>query len=121
MLILSVKLTYSTTSNFKSVIDSLKKHNVLKDTSSFIWVSKKKTYDKRIKAGRYLIKNKMNNNDIVNMLRIGNQKPINLTFNNMEYNVISLTVTYGKYPYQCASHAVEKLFAVIDLLTFMPK
>ena len=72
-----------TGSSFNSVLDSLNKHNVLKDTASFIWVVKKKKYDKKVKAGRYLLKNKMSNNDIVNMLRIGSQKPIKLTFNNI--------------------------------------
>jgi len=76
-------LYISTNSNFNSVLDSLKKHDVLKDTSSFIWVAKKKNYDKKVKAGRYLIQNKMSNNDIINMLRIGLQKPIKLTFNNI--------------------------------------
>ena len=76
-------LYIATDSDFNSVLDSLKKNDILKDTSSFIWVANKKKYNERVKAGRYLIKSKMNNNDIINMLRIGSQKPVKLTFNNI--------------------------------------
>jgi len=79
----SFYLYIPTGSNFNSVLDTLNKHNVIKNISNFVWVAKKKKYNNKVKAGRYLIKNKMSNNDIVNMLRIGEQKPIKLTFNNI--------------------------------------
>ena len=56
----------------------------LKRTSGFRWVAKKKNYSNNIKAGRYMLTKGMNNNELVNMLRSGRQKPIKLTFNNQD-------------------------------------
>ena len=56
----------------------------LKRTDPFNWVAKKKKYTKRIKAGKYQIKNGMSTNDLVNLLRSGNQTPIKLAFNNQD-------------------------------------
>lgn len=56
----------------------------LRRTASFKWVAKKKKYTKRIKSGKYLIKKGMNNNDLVNLLRSGNQTTIKLNFNNLD-------------------------------------
>ncbi|MEN8119474.1 MAG: endolytic transglycosylase MltG [Bacteroidota bacterium] len=65
-----------------NVTDSLSEHKILKDMENFLWVADKKKY-KKIRSGRYEIKSGMSNNDIVNMLRSGHQKPIKLTFNNI--------------------------------------
>ncbi len=72
-----------TNSKFEDVVDSLENNHVLKETASFIWVANRKKYENKIKAGRYEITPGMSNNEIVNMLRIGNQKPVNLTFNSI--------------------------------------
>lgn len=56
----------------------------LRRTKSFNWVAKKKKYTKRIKPGKYILKKGMNNNDLVNLLRSGNQTPIKLAFNNQD-------------------------------------
>jgi len=66
----------------ENVTDSLLKYKILENIESFLWVVDKKKY-KKIKAGCYEIKTGMNNNELVNMLRSGNQKPIKLTFNNI--------------------------------------
>ena len=44
---------------------------------------RQKRYIHRIKAGRYLLKNGMNNNELVNLLRSGRQTPVNVIFNNL--------------------------------------
>ncbi len=69
--------------SFDAVLDSLTSKDLLKDIESFKWVSEKKNYTGRVKGGRYEIKPVMSNNDLVNMLRSGNQKALNLTFNNI--------------------------------------
>ena len=56
---------------------------LLEDLSSFTKVAKKKKYDNNIKAGHYIIKKGMNNNDIINSIRTGNT-PIKIKFNNQE-------------------------------------
>ena len=53
----------------------------LKDEKSFKWVANKKKFTKP-KAGKYLIKKSMSNNDLVNMLRSGRQIPVKVAFNN---------------------------------------
>ncbi|MBS9774459.1 MAG: endolytic transglycosylase MltG [Tenacibaculum sp.] len=55
----------------------------VKDTDDFLWVANKKNY-KKAKAGMYLLKEGMNMNDLVNMLRAGNQTPIKVSFNNQD-------------------------------------
>ncbi len=72
-----------TGANFTTLADTLKKHKVLKDFESFKWVCQKKNYINKIKSGRYKIKPSMSNNDLVNLLRSGNQKAVKLTINNV--------------------------------------
>ena len=50
---------------------------------TFLWVAAKKNFSKP-KSGRYLLKEGMSNNDLVNLLRSGNQTPIKLSFNNQD-------------------------------------
>lgn len=70
-------------SDINTVMDSLKTANVLIDMQSFKWVCDKKNYSKKVKGGRYEIIPGMSNNELVNNLRSGNQKPIKLTFNSI--------------------------------------
>jgi len=49
----------------------------------FLWVAARKGFTKP-KSGRYLLKKEMSNNDLVNLLRSGNQTPIKLSFNNQD-------------------------------------
>ncbi len=70
---------------FKQVLDSLEAHDVLTSYKAFKWVSKKKDYHKAVKPGRFLLEKGMNSNSLVNMLRIGQQKPVKVTFNNIRF------------------------------------
>jgi UPF0755 protein len=65
--------------NMDSLIKQISSY--LKDSESFVEVAQKKQYVP--KAGHYIIKKDMNNNEIVNVLRSQNV-PINITFNNAE-------------------------------------
>lgn len=53
------------------------------DLDNFVWVANRKKFTS-IKAGRYIVKENMSNNDLVNMLRSSNQTAINLSFNNQD-------------------------------------
>lgn len=68
---------------YNQVLDSLQKYDVLIDYKAFRWVSKRKKYAENIKTGHYLFAKGMTTNQIVNMLKAGNQKPVNVTFNNV--------------------------------------
>lgn len=56
----------------------------LKRVAGFRWVAKKKKYIQRIKSGKYVIKKGMNNNELVNLLRRGNQTTVKVRFNNQD-------------------------------------
>ena len=56
---------------------------LLKDADAFEEVAKRKGYTTRVKGGKYRIKKGMNNNDIINTLRVNNI-PVKVTFNNQE-------------------------------------
>jgi len=48
------------------------------------WVAQKKNYPSKIKPGRYFVKKGMNNNELINLLRSGNQKALKVSFNNQD-------------------------------------
>lgn len=52
-----------------------------KNPNTFLWVAARKKFEKP-KSGRYILKEGMSNNDLVNMIRSGNQTPIKVSFNN---------------------------------------
>jgi UPF0755 protein len=70
---------------YDAVYDTLVKNEVFTDLRAFRWVSRKKEYPSMVKPGRYQLKPGMNTNEVVNMLRSGNQSPVNLTFNNIRF------------------------------------
>ena len=71
-----------TNSNFDDVVTIL--NPILENSNSFKWVAHKKNYQNQIKSGKYKIDLGMNNNDLVNLLRSGNQITIKLSFNNQD-------------------------------------
>lgn len=51
------------------------------DEDDFLWVADKKKFSK-VKPGKYQLTKGMSNNDLVNLLRSGNQTPVKVSFNN---------------------------------------
>src|ERR1041384_1625225 len=72
-----------TGSTFAEVKEILLNQNLLLDSASFSWVAKKMHYQKNIRPGRYLIKNGMNNKQIISLLRSGEQVPVDVSLNNI--------------------------------------
>jgi UPF0755 protein len=68
--------------DYSEVVNTLRE-KVLKDVSSFDWVADLKSYPELVKPGRYAIPKGASNNDIVNKLRLGEQDPVMVTFNNV--------------------------------------
>lgn len=54
-----------------------------KSPETFLWVAAKKNFSTP-KPGRYVLKEGMSNNDLINMLRSGRQTPFKLSFNNQD-------------------------------------
>jgi len=57
--------------------------DVSKNPNTFLWVAAKKDFNKP-KSGSYVLKKGMSNNDLINLLRSGNQTPIKVSFNNQD-------------------------------------
>lgn len=66
-----------------SVQNTLQQKGYLKSDVTFRKIVEIKKYPSLIKPGRYKIRNGMNNNNLVNMLRSGNQAAVKFTFNNI--------------------------------------
>ncbi len=79
----TITIPYEAT--FGQVLDSLRTKEILKSEKAFRWVSKKKAYPDHIKAGRYLFHAGQNTNNMVNMLKAGNQEPVLIVFNNLRF------------------------------------
>ncbi len=90
-------------SSFESVTDNLMEQGIIEDRRSFEWVAAKKGYDSQVKPGRYKILNGFTNNELVNMLRSGNQDPVMVVFNNMR----SLNQLSGKVSQYLEADSLE--------------
>ncbi len=78
-----VSLYIPTNSTYEQVLDSLYGLNIITDKISLEWVIKQKNYHNLVKSGCYTIKNNMSNNELVDLLRSGNQTSVKVTFNNV--------------------------------------
>ena len=72
-----------TNSRFSDIVRILSDEGLLIDKNSFEWVAERKNYKYNIKAGRYFINRELNNNELLNLLRAGEQIPVKVTFNNL--------------------------------------
>lgn len=96
-----------TNASYKDVREQLEP--LLIDIDAFDALATQKKYTTNIKAGKYVIKKGMNNNDIINSIRIGNQ-PIKLSFNNQE----SLEKLAGRISQQIEADSLSLLKAMTD-------
>lgn len=69
-----------TNSDYEEVLKILKDKEILMNLSSFDFVAERKNYMSRIIPGRYKVENQMSNNDLVDLLRSGDQSTLNVTF-----------------------------------------
>ncbi len=74
-----------TGSTFEDVLARIREKNFLADINSFEKVARKKNYSKKIHPGRYKIKKGMSNDALVNLLRSGQQEPVDITFNSIRW------------------------------------
>jgi UPF0755 protein len=75
----------TTDDTYETVSKRLETDAILLNSKAFKWVAKKKKYPKNVKPGRYELKKGMTTNELVNILRSGAQKPVNITFNNVRF------------------------------------
>ncbi len=72
-----------TGSNYDDVKSMLYSHGLIINRKTFEWLAEKKKLPGNIKPGRYMIADGMNNNEVINLLRSGQQAPVDLIFNNI--------------------------------------
>jgi len=70
-------------STYSDVLHMLEDKNLLQHPDRFHWLAKQKNYPNRVMAGRFLIFDGMSNNELINLLRSGEQSPVRLTFHNI--------------------------------------
>lgn len=97
-----------TGSEFNDVVAALSRENIILNRASFEWVAEQKNYKLNIKPGRYKLRPDMNNNQLVNLLRSGEQEPIMVTFNNVRFKE-DLAGKVGQYIEADSSEIIELL------------
>ena len=69
--------------NLKSLLTDTTFNKLVQNKQALLLIGKLKQYSGHIKPGNYIIKPGMSNNELINMLRIGQQQPVMVTFNNI--------------------------------------
>jgi len=78
-----VSIFIPTGSNFDNVKQILFEKGLIIHRNNFIWWAQKKKYPELIKPGHYLIENNITNDELIRLLRSGNQTPVDVIFNNI--------------------------------------
>jgi UPF0755 protein len=82
----------------------------LNDYDSFKWVAEQKNYPNKIKAGKYEVTKGMTTNELVNLLRSGNQIPVKVSFNNQD----TVEKLAGRIATQIEADSLSILNAITD-------
>jgi len=69
-------LYIESTDSVADIISKLDSLEMVTELDDLKWVIEKKEYTDPVKPGRYVVKNGMTNNELVNMLRAGAQEPV---------------------------------------------
>jgi UPF0755 protein len=69
-----------TGSNFEDVKGVLYTGGLVQNRASFEWLAERKNYKRKIKPGKYILKSRMTNNELLDLLRSGRQVPVQVTF-----------------------------------------
>jgi UPF0755 protein len=70
-------------SDYEDVKRILYEKGLIIHRNNFEWLAREKKYPDLIKPGRYTLEHGWSNDRLINLLRSGNQTPVNLTFNNV--------------------------------------
>jgi UPF0755 protein len=90
-----VAIYVPTGSEFQDLKLILYKKGLVIHRKNFEWWAKQKKLPQKVHPGKYVIKNNMNNNELIDLLRSGNQTPVNVVFNNLR-NIYQLAGTVGR-------------------------
>jgi UPF0755 protein len=79
----SAFLYVPTDSDYEDLKELLYENGLIINRLNFEWLAKRKNLPNNIHSGKYTIKNGMSNDELINLLRSGNQTPVKLIFNNI--------------------------------------
>jgi UPF0755 protein len=69
-----------TVSSYEDVKGLLINDTIITNLEAFDWVAQRKNYPNMVKPGRYLIHDGLSNTELVDLLRSGEQAPVDITF-----------------------------------------
>ncbi len=72
-----------TGSSYQDLLDTLERKNILKNADRFKDAAAKMSLAAALKPGKYRLKEGMTNRTLINMIKAGNQEPVNLKFQNI--------------------------------------
>lgn len=85
-----------TGSDYETLKDVLYGNGIVVNRNNFEWLARKKNLASHVYPGHYVVASGMNNNELINLFRSGNQTPVQLTFNNIRTNTELAQVISGQ-------------------------
>lgn len=101
---------------FQTVLDTLKKHDIVGDQLSFRFLAKVLNYPEKVRPGRYLIHSEMGNFELLRKLRNGRQDAYKVVINNFRLK----EDIAGRIAHQTAYDSAA-IFAVLDSSELMQR
>lgn len=92
-----------TGTDFETLRIILYENGLIVNRKDFEWMAKKKNLTNHVNPGRYLITGGMSNNELVNLLRSGEQQPLQVTFNNIR----TKSELAGKISHQIEADSID--------------
>jgi UPF0755 protein len=99
---------------YESVLDTLKKHDIVRDQLSFRFLAKVLKYPGKVRAGRYIIHSEMGNWELLRKLRNGRQDAYKVVINNFRLKEDMA----GRIAHQTAYDSAA-IYAVLDSTELM--
>ncbi len=79
-----VTIKIPTNTDYDGLKNILYENGLVIHRKNFEWVASFKKLENSVKSGNYEIKNALSNNELINLLRSGNQVPVKVIFNNVK-------------------------------------
>jgi UPF0755 protein len=102
--------------SYESVLDSLKKHDIVRDQLSFRFLAKVLKYPDKVRPGRYIIHSEMGNWELLRKLRNGRQDAYKVVINNFRLK----EDIAGRIAHQSAYDSAA-IYKVLDSTELMQK
>ncbi len=79
----AVSVYISSDADYEDVKQILYSQGVILNRTSFEWLAERKKYPELVKPGHFKVREGMSNDELINMLRLGEQSPVMVIFNNI--------------------------------------